>query len=158
MDCSSKADCPAKVPAAADENSIASLFPDTLSHRSPWKFYNHLIGGIPEGPVVTDYCLGTHWSYVEADCEYVLPTTDYAFITGVTIINKTAPRLLELTEKAHTVMIGPSVVMAPYLFKWGVEMMACSVVADPEKTRFAVKNGSGQFFGEALQMLSLTAK
>lgn len=271
--------------APTSTNSIN--FPHTHDHDTPWKFYNHLIAGIPEDIVVKNYCLGTHWSYIEANCgmgvsftckggakrthtldlrglplrtvaelakswcfeeatlgvaalnayyaqkerldplgalydepiempdgtirkrdafelyrprieqaarknvtvvghfphverieeyanltvlernctqaldtpdpacEYVLPHTDFAFITGVTIINKTAPRLLDLTKKATTVLVGPSVVMSPYLFDWGVEMIAGSVVADPEKARFAVQNGTGQFFGEALQMTSL---
>ena len=89
-------------------------------------------------------------------CEYVLPVSDYAFITGVTIINKTAPRLLELTKNGTTIFVGPSVVMSPFLFDWGVEMLAGSVVGDPEKVRFAVKAGSGRFFGEALQMCTVT--
>ena len=82
----------------------------------------------------------------------MLPKTDFAFVTGVTVINKTAPRLLDLTKNATTVFVGPSVVMSPFLFDWGVRTLAGSVVADPEKTRFAIKNGAGQFFGEALQM------
>ena len=43
-------------------------FPGTEGHGTPWKFYNHLIGHVPEDVMVTDYCLGTHWSYVEATC------------------------------------------------------------------------------------------
>ena len=263
-------------------------FPGTKDHDTPWKFYNHLIGSMSDGPIVRDYCLGTHWSYVEADCgmgvsftckggarrrftqdlrglplkavaelskswcfeestlgvaalnayyaqkplldplgavydepvelpdgtvrkmdafelyrpriaarkdanvtvvghfphvdriaeyanltvlernctheldtpdpacEYVVPQTDYLFMTGVTIINKTAPRLLDLAKDATVVMVGPSVVMSPFLFDWGVEMLAGSTVANPEKVRFAVKNGAGRFFGEALQMTSIT--
>lgn len=46
-------------------------------------------------------------------------------------------------------------IMAPFLFRWGVDMLAGSVVADPDKARFAVKNGAGQFFGEALTMAAL---
>lgn len=262
-------------------------FPGTQDDGTPWRLYNRLIEDIPDDIYVRDYCLGTHWSYVEADCgmgisltcrggakrkyrgdlrglplrsvaelskswsfeeatlgvaalnayhaqktrldplgaiydepvelpdgairkmdafelyhpriqaqgnanvtvighfphvermaefanltvlernctdeldtpdpacEYVLPQTDFAFITGVTIINKTAPRLLDLTRGATTVLVGPSVVMSPVLFDWGVDMMAGSVVADPDKTRFAVHNGAGQFFGEALQMTSV---
>ena len=45
--------------------------------------------------------------------------------------------------------------MTPYLFEQGADMLAGSVVADPEKARFAVMNGAGQFFGEALQMTSI---
>lgn len=88
-------------------------------------------------------------------CEYVIPGADYLFMTGVTLINKTAPRLLDLAANATTVFVGPSVVMAPFLFRWGVDMLAGSVVADPDKARFAVKNGAGQFFGEALTMAAL---
>ena len=280
--------CPEKDCCANNPGNDAISFPGTHGHDTPWKFYNHLIGHVPEDLVVRDYCLGTHWSYVEADCgmgisftckggakrkhtmdlrglplravaelakswcfeeatlgvaalnayyarkelldplgatydepielpdgtvrkmdafelyrprieaserknvtvvghfphvdriaeyanltvlerncsqeldtpdpacEYVLPDTDFAFITGVTIINKTAPRLLDLTKNGTTVMVGPSVVMSPFLFDWGVEMLAGSVVADPDKARFAVQNGAGQFFGEALQMMSIT--
>ncbi len=89
-------------------------------------------------------------------CEYVMPSTDFAFVTGVTFINKTAPRLLDLTRNATTVFVGPSTVMSPFLFEWGVDMLAGSVVADSEKVRFAVQNGTGQFFGEALCMMSLS--
>ena len=73
----------------------------------------------------------------------------------MTLINKTAPRLLDLAANATTVFVGPSVIMAPFLFRWGVDMLAGSVVADPDKARFAVKNGAGQFFGEALTMAAL---
>lgn len=289
--------CPEKDCCANNPENSTIAFPGTQDHETPWKFYNHLIGHIPEDIVVRDYCLGTHWSYVEADCgmgvsftckggarrrytldlrgmplrevaelakswcfeeatlgvaalnayyaqpalldplgatydepielpdgtirkmdafelyrprieaasaaaceaggegrahvtvighfphvdriaeyadltvlernctqeldtpdpacEYVLPKTDFAFVTGVTIINKTAPRLLDLTKNATTVFVGPSVVMSPFLFDWGAEMLAGSVVADPEKVRFAIKNGAGRFFGEALQMTSI---
>ncbi len=283
--------CPERDCCTHGAGNAELAFPGTFDHDTPWKFYNHLIGGIPQGIAVRDYCLGTHWSYVEADCgmgvafttrggakrsfaqdlrgrelrevaelskswcfeeaslgvaalnawyarpelldpldasydepvelpdgsirkadafelyrplveaagaaredggqahvtvvghfphvdriaeyarltvlernctqaldtpdpacEYVLPKTDFAFVTGVTVINKTAPRLLDLTKNATTVFVGPSVVMSPFLFDWGVRTLAGSVVADPEKARFAVKNGAGQFFGEALQM------
>ena len=260
-------------------------FPGTEGMQGPWSLYNRMIEGIPQGVVVRDYCLGTHWSYVEADsgmgiawtagggmkrmfkgdlrgrelrevaqlskswcfeeatlgiaalnawysqrdkldplgaqydepielpdgtrrkmdafelhasqmegknvvmvghfphperlveyganltilernvrdeldtpdpaCEYVVPEADLVFYTGVTLINKTAPRLLQLAQNARVVMVGPSVVMAPSLFEYGVDMLAGSVVSDPDKARFAVQNGAGQFFGEALSMLYL---
>ncbi len=88
-------------------------------------------------------------------CEYVVPTCDYLFMTGVTLTNKTAPRLLELSKNAHTVLVGPSVVMSPALFDWGAEMLAGSVVNDPEAVRMTVKAGTGRFFGEAVSMLTL---
>ena len=42
------------------------VFPGTDDPASPWRLYNHLIAGIPEGIFVRDYCLGLNWSYVEA--------------------------------------------------------------------------------------------
>ena len=91
-------------------------------------------------------------------CEYVMPQADYAFITGVTLINKTAPRLLDLARRATTVMVGPSVVMTPALFERGVHELAGSVVNDPERAKFAVANGGGQLFGQALVMAGLKAE
>ena len=35
---------------------------------SPWKLYDTLIEGVPDGVQVTDYCLGTHWSYLDSEC------------------------------------------------------------------------------------------
>lgn len=279
--------CPDKNHFPIPSKNDTPRFPGTQGNDTPWKFYNRLVGNIPEEVTVRDYCLGTHWSYVDADCgmgvsftckgggrrrykqdlrglplrtvaelakswcfeeasigvaalnayyaqkalldpwgavydepielpdgtirqmdafelyrsrieqpdrkkvtvighfpnvhriqeyahltvlerncsqpldtpdpacEYVLPVTDFAFITGVTIINKTVVRLLDLSKQAATVLVGPSVVMSPSLFDWGVEMLAGSVVSDPEKVRFAVMNGAGQPFGEALQMTSV---
>ncbi len=275
-------------------NPLATVFAETGNPASPWMLYDHLIEGIPEDIIVRDYCLGLHWSYVEADCgcgvsfttrngakrtnkddlrgktlrevaqltkswcfeeatlgiaalnawyarrelldplgatydtqetddagnrggssqkdafelyrpriesaggdahvvvvghfphveniaeyakltvlerscrdewdtpdpacEYVMPEADYAFITGVTFINKTAPRLLTLAKEATVCLVGPSVIMTPYLFEWGAETLAGSVVADPEAVKFACKNAAGKLFGEALQMTTITAK
>ena len=89
-------------------------------------------------------------------CEYVLPSQDLAFITGTTFTNKTLPRLLELTRDAVCVMTGPSVVADPRLFEHGVDVLAGSVVGDPELTAFCAKNGSGRLFGEAIQMMRVS--
>lgn len=268
-------------------NEPAISFPETNDPNSPWKLYNYLIDQVPEDLVVSDYCLGTHWCYVEAEgmmgvaftckggarrtftqdfrglplkqvaelskswcfeeaslgiaalnawfsqrekldplgaiydipqdmpedtirkldafelyrprldgkkitvighfphveriaeyghltvlernctsevdtpdpaCEYVLPHQDFAFITGVTLINKTAPRLLELCKDVTTILVGPSVVPDPLLFDWGVETLAGSVVADQEKVKHAVMSGAGRMFGEALQMAAITRR
>ena len=81
------------------------------------------------------------WDTPDPACEYVMPTADYAFITGVTLINKTAPRLLTLAKDAPVCMVGPSVIMA-----------------DPEAVKFACKNAAGKLFGKALQMTTINAQ
>ena len=35
---------------------------------SPWRLYDSLIAGVSDDAIVTDYCLGTRWSYLEAEC------------------------------------------------------------------------------------------
>lgn len=93
-------------------------------------------------------------------CEYVVPEQDYLFMTGVTLINKTQPRLLDLARmsgRTHTVLVGPSVVPAAFMFDEGVECLAGSVVADPEGVRTLVERGAGQLFGDALLMFDCFA-
>jgi uncharacterized protein (DUF4213/DUF364 family) len=72
-------------------------------------------------------------------CEYVIPSQDFVFMTGVTIINKTAPRLLELSRNAITVMVGPSVIADESLFERGANILGGRVATDPEKAKAAVK-------------------
>ncbi|SHN88561.1 Rossmann-like domain-containing protein [Desulfitobacterium chlororespirans] len=55
-------------------------------------------------------------------CEYVLPEQDYVFITSTTLINKTLPRLLELSRQAKVIMVGPSTPLYPGLFARGIEL------------------------------------
>lgn len=86
-------------------------------------------------------------------CEFILPSQDMVFITGTTFTNKTLPRLLQLSRNSLCVLTGPSVIADPRLFDLGVDVLAGSVVGDPEKTAFCVKNGNGRLFGEAIQMM-----
>lgn len=93
-------------------------------------------------------------------CEYLVPEQDYLFMTGVTLTNKTQPRLLELARtsgRTHTVLVGPSVVPAPLLFNEGVECLAGSIVADPDAVRSLVERGAGMLFGDALLMFDCFA-
>lgn len=88
-------------------------------------------------------------------CEYAIPQADFLFTTGVTLMNKTAPRLLSLAQNAFSVMVGPSAVPAQALFNQGLNNVSGRVVTDPEKAMFAVKTGNR--FGNSLRMFSLDA-
>jgi len=59
--------------------------------------------------------------YPDPACEYLLPEQDYVFITGSALVNKTMPRLLELSGNAVTVLLGPSVPCAEVLFQYGAD-------------------------------------
>ena len=105
--------------------------------------------------VVLERKCSDEWDTPDPACEYVMPKADFAFITGVTLINKTAPRLLELARDARVVMVGPSVVLAGGLFDYGVDTMSGSIVTDPEGLAWSVKNGAGKLFGQSLQMCTI---
>ena len=83
--------------------------------------------------------------YPDAACEYILPEMDLVFITGCTVSNKTLPRLLQLTEKAFTVIAGPSTPMTDALFRFGADALCGFCVTDEEKCRQAVQNNSSVF-------------
>jgi uncharacterized protein (DUF4213/DUF364 family) len=70
--------------------------------------------------------------YPDSACEFLLPLQDFVFATGVTLTNKTLPRLLELAGDTGVILAGPSVPMAPPLFDWGVRDLQGFVVTDPE--------------------------
>ena len=53
--------------------------------------------------------------YPDSACEYILPDCDLVVITGSAAINKTLPRLLELSREAEIVLTGPSVSLCPAL-------------------------------------------
>ncbi len=88
-------------------------------------------------------------------CEYILPVQDFVFMTGTTIINKTAPRLFELSKNAKTTIIGPSAVPCDAVFERGVNVIAGSVVVDPEAAALAVLGGSKQMFRTGIKKYSL---
>jgi uncharacterized protein (DUF4213/DUF364 family) len=77
-------------------------------------------------------------------CEYVLPSQDYAFITGTALINKTLPRLLELSSNAYTFLVGPSTPFAPLLFHHGIRTLAGTVVVEAESVWQAAKDGAAR--------------
>jgi uncharacterized protein (DUF4213/DUF364 family) len=76
--------------------------------------------------------------YPDPACEYILPGQDYVFITGSALVNKTLPRLLELSRSAWTVLVGPSVTLSPVLFDFGADDLSGFVVLDGKKCFDAV--------------------
>ena len=77
-------------------------------------------------------------------CEYIIPHQDFTFITGITLTNKTLPRLLQLAKgsQGSCILVGPSVVPAPVLYEYGVDCMAGSVIADPERAKAAIMHAA----------------
>lgn len=90
-------------------------------------------------------------------CEYILPEQDLVFITGTALINKTMPRLFELSSGARIILIGPSVPVSPLLFAYGADTLSSTVLLDEEMVWKAVKQGGKMhIFRVGGQMVSIT--
>lgn len=57
--------------------------------------------------------------YPDSACEYMLPEMDFTFITGSAFINKTLPRLIQLSK--HPVVLGPSTPMSSAILDYGAK-------------------------------------
>ena len=71
--------------------------------------------------------------YPDSACEYILPECDVVIMTASASINKTMPRLLELSHKAQTIVIGPTCPMCPELKSIGIDRMCGMIVRDKEE-------------------------
>ena len=59
----------------------------------------------------------------------IIPLADVVAITGMTLINDTLEGLLKLCRpEAYVIMLGPSVLLSPILFDYGVDLLGGSIV------------------------------
>jgi len=92
-------------------------------------------------------------------CEYVLPSQDYVFITATAIINKTLPRLLELSQNAFTFLVGPSTPFSSTLFNHGIDSLAGTIVVDPKSVWQATQEGAARsVFDHGAQMAKVSKR
>ncbi len=82
--------------------------------------------------------------YPDTACEYILPQQDLVFITGTAFINKSMPRLLELSSNAQVVLLGPSIPLSPILYRYGVDVIAGMAISDEELIWKAVQEGGNK--------------
>jgi uncharacterized protein (DUF4213/DUF364 family) len=68
--------------------------------------------------------------YPDPAAEFLLPECELVLVTGTTVINKTIPRLLELSRNAEVHLVGPSVPLCLDLFGLGLAGLAGSLVPD----------------------------
>jgi uncharacterized protein (DUF4213/DUF364 family) len=69
--------------------------------------------------------------YPDPACEYLLPGSDFVFISSSAFVNKTMPRLLELSRDARTIVLGPSTPLSTALLDRGVDVITGLVSPDP---------------------------
>lgn len=93
--------------------------------------------------------------YPDSACEFILPEQDYVFITGMTLTNKTLPRLLELCENARVCLVGPSAPLSYILKDYGVYCVSGFCATDRETTAEAVRRGVKQELFKGGQMVNM---
>lgn len=82
--------------------------------------------------------------YPDSACEYILPQQDYSFITGMTLTNKTLPRLLELCRPGKVCLVGPSAPLTDILFDFGVDCISGFCGTEQAQLREALRRGVKQ--------------
>lgn len=81
--------------------------------------------------------------YPDSACEFLLPKTDWVFLTATSLINKTFPRLAELSQHATTVLMGPTTPWLPQLADFGIDYLAGVEITDAEKLQQTIAEGGG---------------
>ena len=74
--------------------------------------------------------------------ESILPQADVVAITGTSLINHTAEKLLELSRGGFIIMVGPTSPLSPVLFDWGIDVISGTKVVEPDKTICSISEGA----------------
>lgn len=123
-----------------------------------------VIGHFPDVKELSKYCQLTVLErkpqigdVPDPAAEYLLPEQDIVLITSSTLINKTTPRLLELSKNAVTIMLGPSTPVSPVLFEMGVDIISGLIVEEEEHVLRCIKEGGGvRTFRNAVKYVNLS--
>lgn len=138
-----------------------------------FEYYRHLflskkvavIGHFPDLESLSEICELSilerrpgYKDFPDPACEYLLPLQDYVLITGTTLINKTLPRLLELSKNSTVILVGPSTPLTPRLFSFGISTLAGSVITDSKVWNFVRQGGGGMaIFQHGCSMVKISS-
>ena len=68
--------------------------------------------------------------YPDSACDWIIPQCDVVIMTASTLVNKTLPHLLDLSQNAYTILAGPSAPLCPQLLELGIDRVAGLVITD----------------------------
>lgn len=86
--------------------------------------------------------------YPASSAEHFLPESDFIYIGSSCFVEKTLPRLLELSKNAQKVtIVGPSTTLAPVLFEYGVHDLSGYVIKDSDRAMRMIRGAeNGKIF------------
>jgi Uncharacterized conserved protein len=94
--------------------------------------------------------------YPDSACEFILPEQEMVFITGMTFINKTLPRLLQLIRpEAKVILVGPSVPLTPLLAAYGATDLDGFCVTDAALADEVIRRGDNRSIFSAGRMVNI---
>ena len=79
----------------------------------------------------------------DAAANWTLPKADWVFITASSIANKTLPHLLNLSQNAKVVLMGPSLPWLPEWGEFGVDYLAGVAIQQPDLLLKILMEGGG---------------
>jgi uncharacterized protein (DUF4213/DUF364 family) len=94
----------------------------------------------------------------DSACEYLLTSQDLVIMTGLTLINKTIVRLLELSSRAKVAVAGPSAVCSHILGEYGVDVVGATEVLDVEAIKRIINITPEYRFGDATRRVIFEPK
>ena len=86
--------------------------------------------------------------YPVSAADYLIPESDFVYIGSSCFVEKTLPRLLELSGNAKKItIVGPSTTLAPVLFEYGVDDLSGYVIKDHERASRMIRGAeNGKIF------------
>jgi uncharacterized protein (DUF4213/DUF364 family) len=79
--------------------------------------------------------------FPDTAAEFLLPKSDWVFLTATSIVNKTFPRLVELSQDAKLVLMGPTVPWLSEMAEMGIDYLAGVAITNPKALRQTVAEG-----------------
>jgi uncharacterized protein (DUF4213/DUF364 family) len=90
------------------------------------------------------------------EADRILPQCDVVGITGTSFINHTLEGLLNLCEKAFTILIGPTSPLSSILFDHGIDAICGSKIINPDKLIRSISEGATFKEVTGVRLLTLT--
>ncbi|MCT8336499.1 hypothetical protein FKB36_03060 [Methanoculleus sp. Afa-1] len=92
--------------------------------------------------------------YPYSACEYLLPESDYVFLTCGALGDKSMPRLLELSENAESVtIVGPGTPLSSVFFDYGVSDLSGFIATDAALAKRIIRGAENQrIFGAGMKV------